>query len=50
MRGVTAAPVSYTHLDGVKVMEEDARRTPLKTMITTPSCVPAVPGLSLIHI
>ena len=25
-------------------MEEDARRTPLKTMITTPSCVPAVPG------
>ncbi len=23
-------------LDGVKVMEEDARRTPLKTMITTP--------------
>ena len=31
-------------LDGVKVMEEDARRTPLKTMITTPSCVPAVPG------
>lgn len=31
-------------LEGVKVMEEDARRAPLKTMITTPSCVPAVPG------
>lgn len=31
-------------LDGVKVMDEDARRTPLKAMITTPSCVPAVPG------
>lgn len=31
-------------MEGVKVMDEDARRTPLKTMITTPSCVPAVPG------
>lgn len=31
-------------LDGVKLMDEDARRVPLKTMITTPSCVPAVPG------
>lgn len=31
-------------LDGVKIMNEDAKRTPLKTMITTPSCVPAVPG------
>lgn len=31
-------------LDGVKVMDEDARRVPLKTMITTPSCVPAMPG------
>jgi adenine deaminase len=31
-------------LPGVKVMEADSRRTPLKTMITTPSCVPAVPG------
>lgn len=31
-------------LEGVKVMDEDARRAPLKTMITTPSCVPAVPG------
>jgi len=31
-------------LDGVKLMDEDARRTPLKAMITTPSCVPAVPG------
>lgn len=31
-------------LDGVKVMIEDSKRTPLKAMITTPSCVPAVPG------
>ncbi len=31
-------------LDGVKVMMEDAARTPLKAMVTTPSCVPAVPG------
>ncbi len=31
-------------LDGVRMMDEDARRTPLKAMITTPSCVPAVPG------
>lgn len=31
-------------LEGVKLMDEDARRVPLKTMITTPSCVPAVPG------
>ena len=25
-------------------MVEDAARTPLKAMVTTPSCVPAVPG------
>lgn len=31
-------------LKGVSCMEEDAKRTPLKAMITTPSCVPAVPG------
>lgn len=31
-------------LDGVKVMVEDSRRTPLKAMVTTPSCVPAVTG------
>lgn len=31
-------------LEGVKVMDEDAQRVPLKTMITIPSCVPAVPG------
>lgn len=31
-------------LEGVQVMAEDARRTPLKAMTTTPSCVPAVPG------
>ncbi|MBQ7368212.1 MAG: adenine deaminase [Clostridia bacterium] len=31
-------------LDGVNYMLEDAKRTPLKAMLTTPSCVPAVPG------
>ncbi|MCI8504645.1 MAG: adenine deaminase [Lachnospiraceae bacterium] len=31
-------------LEGVKCMLEDASRTPLKAMMTTPSCVPAVPG------
>ena len=31
-------------LDGVAIMDADAKRTPLKAMITTPSCVPAVPG------
>ena len=31
-------------LDGVRCMMEDAARTPLKAMLTTPSCVPAVPG------
>ena len=31
-------------LDGVNYMMEDAKRTPLKTMMTTPSCVPAVEG------
>ncbi len=31
-------------LPGVKCMLEDAARTPLKAMMTTPSCVPAVPG------
>ena len=31
-------------LDGVRFMMEDAKRTPLKTMLTTPSCVPAVEG------
>ena len=31
-------------LDGVHLMAEDAERTPLKAMLTTPSCVPAVPG------
>lgn len=31
-------------LAGVRLMAEDARRVPLKAMITTPSCVPAVPG------
>lgn len=30
--------------DGVKLMIEDSLRTPLKTMVTVPSCVPAVPG------
>ncbi|MFR3273123.1 MAG: amidohydrolase family protein [Slackia sp.] len=31
-------------LQGVKKMVKDVRRTPLKAMVTTPSCVPAVPG------
>jgi adenine deaminase len=31
-------------LDGVRQMELDATRVPLKAMLTTPSCVPAVPG------
>ena len=31
-------------LEGVKCLLEDAARTPLKAMLTTPSCVPAVPG------
>jgi adenine deaminase len=31
-------------LAGVECMAEDAKRTPLKAMITMPSCVPAVPG------
>ena len=31
-------------IDGVKQMAKDAANTPLKTYITTPSCVPAVPG------
>ncbi len=31
-------------LDGVRYMLDDAKRTPLKAMLTTPSCVPAVPG------
>lgn len=29
---------------GVDVMVQDAERTPLKAMVTIPSCVPAVPG------
>lgn len=31
-------------LEGVRVMFDDARRAPLKAMLTTPSCVPAVTG------
>ena len=31
-------------LEGVNLMVKDAERTPLKAMLTTPSCVPAVPG------
>lgn len=31
-------------MDGVNYMMEDAKRTPLKTMLTMPSCVPAVGG------
>lgn len=35
---------NVTGLDGVKCMLKDAETTPLKAMLTTPSCVPAVPG------
>lgn len=31
-------------LEGVRVMFDDAKRAPLKAMLTTPSCVPAVTG------
>ncbi len=31
-------------VDGVRLMVNDAARTPLKAMLTLPSCVPAVPG------
>lgn len=31
-------------MDGVKYMIEDGKNTPLKNMVTMPSCVPAVPG------
>ena len=31
-------------VSGVDLMAQDAARTPLKAMITMPSCVPAVPG------
>ena len=31
-------------IDGVLCLMEDAEGTPLKAMLTTPSCVPAVPG------
>ncbi len=31
-------------LKGVRVMFDDAKRAPLKAMLTTPSCVPAVTG------
>ena len=30
--------------EGVELMIKDAERTPLKAMLTVPSCVPAVPG------
>jgi len=31
-------------IEGMNLMVADAARTPLKAMLTTPSCVPAVPG------
>ncbi|MCH3942906.1 MAG: amidohydrolase family protein [Atopobiaceae bacterium] len=31
-------------LDGVRTMLEEAAESPIKAMLTTPSCVPAVPG------
>lgn len=36
---------NVTGLEGVKAMWTDAARTPLKIMLTTPSCVPAVQGV-----
>jgi adenine deaminase len=30
---------------GVKLLLEEAKRLPLKAFFTTPSCVPAAPGL-----
>ena len=35
---------NVTGLEGVKCMMKDAAATPLKAMMVTPSCVPAVPG------
>lgn len=32
-------------LDGVRAMMDEAKSSPIKAMLTTPSCVPAVPGL-----
>ena len=32
-------------MEGVRAMFDDARRTPLKAMMTPPSCVPAVTGV-----
>lgn len=31
-------------LPGVRIMLDDAKRAPLKTMLTVPSCIPSVPG------
>ena len=36
---------NVTGLPGVRAMFEDARRVPLKAMMTPPSCVPAVTGV-----
>ena len=36
---------NVTGLPGVRAMIEDARRVPLKAMMTPPSCVPAVTGV-----
>ena len=35
-------------LNGVRYMIEDGKGTPLKNMVTTPSCVPAVPGFAAV--
>ncbi len=35
---------NVTGMKGVRAMFDDARRAPLKNMLTTPSCVPAVTG------
>jgi adenine deaminase len=46
--GIYADPhevANVAGLEGVKAMWADAARTPLKIMLTTPSCVPAVQGV-----
>ncbi|MDY2626557.1 MAG: adenine deaminase C-terminal domain-containing protein [Coriobacteriales bacterium] len=46
--GVYADPHEVANvrgLEGVRAMWDDAGRTPLKTMLTTPSCVPATRGV-----
>ena len=55
-RGTTTA-IADSHeianvsgLDGLRFMIEDGRRAPISIKYMMPSCVPALPDLSLIHI